>query len=70
MGDSANNLVGLIREIIREELKNIDKTSVCRVVSVNADNTVNLVVLPDTVTVIPNILNCSGQKLQNDDIVI
>lgn len=70
MGDSANNLVGLIREIIREELKNIDKTSVCRVISVNADNTVNLVVLPDTVTVIPNILNCSGQKLQNDDIVI
>ena len=70
MGDSANNLVSLIREIVREELKNIDKTSICRVISVNADNTVNLVVLPDTTTVISNILNCSGQKLQNNDIVI
>lgn len=70
MGDSANNLVSLIREIVREELKNIDKTSICRVISVNTDNTVNLVVLPDTTTVISNILNCSGQKLQTDDIVI
>lgn len=70
MDDSASNLVGLIREIIREELKNIDKTSICRVESVNIDNTVNLFVLPDRTTVISNILNCSGQKLKSDDIVI
>ena len=70
MDDSASNLVGLIREIIREELKNIDKTSICRVESVNIDNTVNLFVLPDRTTVISNILNCSGQNLKSDDIVI
>lgn len=70
MDDSANNLVSLIREIVREELKNIDKTSICRVNSVNTDNTVNLFVLPDTTTVISNILNCSGQELQSNDIVV
>lgn len=70
MDDSAYSLVSLIREIVKEELKNTDKTSICRVNSVNADNTVNLFVLPDTTTIISNILNCSGQELHSNDIVV
>lgn len=70
MDDSAGNLVGLIREIVREELKRMDKASICRVSSVNVDGTVNLFILPDTSTVIPNILNCSNQQLKSDDIVV
>lgn len=70
MDDSASNLVGLIREIVREELKKTDKTSTCRVSSVNTDGTINLWILPDTSTIIPNILNCSGQQLKDGDIVV
>lgn len=68
--DSANQLVNLIREIVREEVAKLDKTSIGRINSVNNDGTVNLVVLPDTNTQVNNVLNGTAQTLKSGDLVV
>ena len=57
MTTNAEQLVDLIREIVREEVKKQDNTVPCIVDSVNDDGTVNLCILPDLDTVISGILN-------------
>lgn len=68
--DSANQLVNLIREIVREEVAKLDRTSIGRINSVNNDGTVNLVVLPDTNTQVNNVLNGTAQTLKSGDLVV
>ena len=68
--DSANQLVNLIREIVREEVAKLDRTSIGRVNSVNTDGTVNLVILPDTNTQVNNVLNGTTQTLKSGDLVV
>lgn len=68
--DSANQLVNLIREIVREEIAKLDRTSIGRINSVNNDGTVNLVVLPDTNTQVNNVLNGTAQTLKSGDLVV
>ena len=57
MTTNAEQLIDLIREIVREEVKKQDNTVPCIVDSVNDDGTVNLCILPDLDTVINRILN-------------
>lgn len=68
--DSANQLVNLIREIVREEVAKLDRTSIGRVNSVNNDGTVNLVILPDINTQVNNVLNGTTQTLKSGDLVV
>ena len=56
MADNAEQLVTLIREIIKEEIEKQDTTVPCVVESINVDNTVNLYIMPDMQNVITNIL--------------
>ena len=43
----ASELVGVVRDVVKQELSVEDDTAVCLVESVNADGTLNLYVLPD-----------------------
>lgn len=53
----AKGLVDIIRDVIRQELDRRDSTAIAVVESVNSDGTLNLFVLPDTQTIISNIVN-------------
>ena len=59
MNDSANQLVQLIREIVREELKDKDSTALFIVRQKNSNETYNISVYPDLDTVFYNIPNAS-----------
>lgn len=67
---SADDFVALIREMIREELAHIDNAIICKVQSVNTDQTVNIYLMPDTTTIIPNIPNDSPYELKAGDNVV
>ena len=47
MKDTANQMVDLIREIIREEIGKQDSSEVCQVDSVNVDGSLNVRLLSD-----------------------
>ena len=68
--NNAEQLVSLIRELVREELNKRDSTSIGMVKSVNNDNTVNICLFPDFNTIISNIKNSSKSELKENDIVV
>ena len=70
MADNAEQLVTLIREIIKEEIKKQDTTVPCVVESINVDNTVNLYIMPDMQNVITNILNPNDIPCAAGDVVL
>ena len=59
MNDSATQLVQLIREIVREELKDKDSTALFIVRQKNSNETYNISIYPDLDTVFYNIPNAS-----------
>lgn len=65
-----DEFVALVRELIREELTKQDNTLPCLIESVNFDGTVNVYLLPDRETIIPNIPNASKYELQKGDSVV
>lgn len=70
MMTNAEQLVDLIREIVREEVKKQDSTVPCIVDSVNDDGTINLCILPDLDTVIGRIYNPNHIDCQEGDTVL
>lgn len=66
----ADNLVSLIRELIRNELASMDQTAVCVVESVNPDGSLNIYIMPDTTTVVRNVTNASKYDLKAGDAVV
>lgn len=66
-GDAANNLVGLIRDLIKEELDKRDSTIVCQIASVNADGTYNIMIPPDDRSITSNIKSISPETLNVGD---
>ena len=66
----SNQFYLLLKELISEEIHKLDCTTPCLVDSVNADGTINIYLLPDTATIIPNILNASKYELKKGDIVL
>lgn len=63
----AGDFVNVVRDIIRQEMSNRDSTAVAIVESVNGDGTLNLYVLPDTQSVIRNVINqCRFDFIQGD----
>lgn len=70
MMTNAEQLVDLIREIVREEVKKQDSTVPCIVDSVNDDGTINLCILPDLDTVIGRIHNPNHIDCQEGDTVL
>ena len=70
MTTNAEQLVDLIREIVKEEVKKQDNTVPCIVNSVNDDGTVNLCILPDLDTVVNRILNPNHIDCREGDTVL
>lgn len=70
MTTNAEQLVDLIREIVREEIRKQDNTVPCIVNSVNEDNTVDLCILPDLDTVIKQIPNPNRIGCREGDTVL
>lgn len=69
-GDKVNTseqLVSLIRELIREEMSKKDASSICQIASVNENGTVNIILPSDPDTIIPNIKNTSGYEFVSGD---
>ena len=70
MTTNAEQLVDLIREIVREEVRKQDNTVPWIVNSVNEDNTVDLCILPDLNTVIKQIPNPNRIDCREGDTVL
>ena len=70
MMTNAEQLVSLIQEIVREEMKKQDSTVPCIVNSVNNDGTINLCILPDLDTVIERIHNLNHINCKEGDTVL
>lgn len=65
---TADNLLALIRNLIRDELMKLDSTEMCRIDSVNAETgTLNITLYSDRQTVIPNIINASKYTFRTGD---
>lgn len=67
---ASKELLQIIKNLINEELKKMDKTELCQIVSVNNDGTLNIYVFPDLVNIIPNIINASKYTFQQGDIAV
>lgn len=70
MENNAEQLVSLIRELVREELNKRDSTSIGVVRSTNNDGTVNIYLIPDFNTIISNIKNSSKYELKEGDVIV
>ena len=66
-GNAANSLVGLIRDLINEELDKRDSTVVCQIASINADGTYNITIPPDDRNIASNIKSISPETLNVGD---
>lgn len=66
---TASDLVGIIRDIVREELAYKDNTIVCQIASVNTDGTYDLYIVSDMRNVIHNISSATSQELKVGDYV-
>lgn len=63
-------LINLIRELVKEETNGIDRSVICEVDSVNPDGTVNIKLLSDENTVLYNIPNGSGYSFIHGDYAV
>lgn len=63
-------LISLIRELVKEETRGIDRSIICEVESVNPDGTVNIKLLSDESTILYNIPNGSGYSFESGDYAV
>lgn len=66
-GDAAIELVGLIRDLIIEELNKRDNTDVCQIYSENADGTFNVTIPPDDRNIVRNVKSIAPDDLVQGD---
>ena len=65
--DSSEQLVNLIRDMIKEEISKKDSSVICKIESVNLNGTVNISLLSDPTTIIPNVKNTSQYEFAAGD---
>lgn len=70
MNDAKSEFVEFIRSLIKEEINKMDQTVPCVIQSVNPDNTVNIYLLSDQNTIIPNVINSTRYTFASGDIGI
>ena len=70
MNDAKSEFVEFIRSLIKEEINKMDQTVPCVIQSVNPDNTVNIYLLSDQNTIIPNVINSTRYTFTSGDIGI
>lgn len=70
MSKDAEQLVGLIREIIKDEIKSKDAATICSIAGVNPNGTLNITLLSDPDTIVSNIYNCTPYNFSTGDAAI
>lgn len=68
--NTSEQLITLIRELVKEEVKDIDRSLICIVDSVNYNGTLNIKLLSDENTVLSNIPNNSGYEFKSGDYAV
>jgi len=66
---AVNDLVDIIREIIKQELSTRDATILCQVKRKKDDNHYDLTIVPDDSNVVRNVVNMTKFDLQEGDYV-
>ena len=65
--NTSEQLVSLIRDLIKEEISKKDASIICQIASVNENGTMNIILPSDPDTIIPNIKNTSGYEFVAGD---
>lgn len=65
--NTSEQLVSLIRDLIKEEISKKDASIICQIASVNKNGTMNIILPSDPDTIIPNIKNTSGYEFVAGD---
>lgn len=68
MSDAKSEFVKFIRDLVKEQLSEMDQTVPCIIQSINPDNTLNIYLLSDQSTIIPNIINGSRYDFKSGDV--
>lgn len=66
----AEIFVNILRNLIQEELNKRDTTVPCIIDSINTNGTVNIYLLTDINTIVPNIINASRYNFKSGDSAI
>lgn len=72
MGDEkfvADNMVDIIRDIVREEVSKTDSTLLCRVKNIYSENAVDVIPVSDKTLILHNIPNMTKYDLSIGDYV-
>ena len=66
---AANELVDIIREVIKQELNKIDTTVLCQIEAIKGNDRYDVSIVPDNSTFIRNVVNMTKFDLQVGDYV-
>ena len=63
----AKDMIGLIRDLIIEELNKRDSTEICQIAAVNSDGTYHITIPPDDRNIVRNVVSISPDELKQGD---
>lgn len=66
---AVNDLVDIIRDIIRQEIAGLDSTVLCQIKSKKGENHYDVTIVPDDKTVVRNVVNMTKFDLEVGDYV-
>lgn len=66
---AANELVDVIREVIRQEINRLDSTILCQVQAIKGDDHYDVSIVPDDKTYLRNVVNMTKFDLSVGDYV-
>lgn len=69
MGMAANEMVDIIREIVRQEISNVGSTILCQVKAKKDDYHYDVSIVPDDQTLVRNVANMTRFDLEEGDYV-
>lgn len=65
----ANNFVDILRDVIRQEISELDTTLLCKVANINSNGSYDVWIEPDEQTIIHNVQSISDSKIEINDYV-
>ena len=66
---AANELVDIIRDVVRQELNKIDSTILCQVKAIKGEDHYDVAIVPDDQTYLRNVVNMTKFDLEVGDYV-
>lgn len=65
----ANNFVDILRDVIRQEISELDTTLLCKVANINSNGSYDVWIEPDEQTVVHNVQSISESRIEVGDYV-